>query len=523
MSIKAELSTRHAGEHLHRFHGGLRLRHHKKISCTMMVERPALPGQLTLPMQQHMGDPAIPVVKPGDAVLKGQLIGEAAGLRSVPVHASTSGTIECIEDRPMSHPSGLPGTCVVLKPDGLDRWIDLQPLSDWPSTSPEELSDHIRNAGIAGLGGAVFSSAEKLNTGRAARVHTLIINGAECEPFISCDEMLMREQPGRIIKGAAILRRACGAENIVIAIEDQMGAVWQAFDQAIKASGVDRISLVKIPSIYPEGGERQLIEVLTGQEVPVNGLPADIGLVCHNVATAAAVADAILDGKPLIERYVTVTGKGIRSPRNLLTLTGTPVSHLVTHCGGYTENAARLVVGGPMMGYALASDAEPVVKASNCILALTRDQIEPPQDEMPCIRCGDCERVCPARLMPQQLHWELKNGLWADAESSRVDACIECGCCDFVCPSQIPLTSWFRFGKDEVRRQSLERQAADLARMRFEAREERLERQKKEKRERIAKRKQALRDRAGKQEKVAAAIERAESRKSSSNDPGSES
>ena len=472
-----------------------------------------MPPRLFVPLLQHTGREAEATVSEGQQVLKGEQIGWFKQLGSGCVHAPTSGTVSAIVRHPISHPAGEDGRCIVIRPDGLDQWLEPEPVADWQSADPAVLLQCIRNSGIVGLGGAMFPTAYKVQEASERGIHTLVLNGSECEPYISCDEMLMREQPDSIVLGARILQKAVGAERTLIAIEDQMGAVHQALQAAIDRSGAAHISIVKVTTIYPEGGEKQLIQVLTGLEVPSGGRPADLGLLCQNVATATAVARAVTEGKPLVERIVTVTGSGVRSPRNLLAAIGTPVSNLVDQCGGYLPGAARLVLGGPMMGYPLASDSNPVTKAANCILVLNEDEIRQPQAEMPCIRCGECARVCPALLLPQQLNRSIRAQKWEETRAGGLKDCIECGCCDFVCPSHIPLVEWFRFGKSRLQELATEKQRADVARQRFEAREMRLEKNNLARKQRIAEKKKALRADAGKQEKIAESIERARKRR----------
>jgi electron transport complex protein RnfC len=499
---------------LWKFPGGLPLEGHKSLSTGQSVIDSSLPSRLILPLQQHIGEPAEPVVKVGEKVLKGQLIARANGYVSVPVHASTSGMVSALTDLPVAHPSGLSAPCIVIEPDGEERWTERHPVPDYLDLDRGKLRNLIREAGIVGLGGAGFPTFIKLNPGPHRPIETLVLNGAECEPYITCDDMLMRERAEEVIAGVQIMQYMLGAQRCIVGIEDNKPEAYAAIRAAIEDPAIE---VVQVPTRYPAGGEKQLIRVLTGQEVPSQGLPAAIGVVCQNVATAAAVYRAIVLGEPLVSRIVTVTGQAIRRPGNLQVPIGMPIDELLAEAGGTLENLDRLIMGGPMMGFALPTDAAPVVKTTNCILAATQAEVAPSPQAQPCIRCGACVEACPARLLPQQLYWHTRAKEFDKVQDYHLFDCIECGCCAYVCPSHIPLVQYYRYAKTEIWAQERDRQRADLARQRHEHRLERLQREKRERAERHRKKKAALAastaDEAQKKATIQAAVARAKAKR----------
>jgi electron transport complex protein RnfC len=472
-------------------HGGLRLPGNKQRSTQKPLRLIPAPDQVVLPLDQHAGAPAVATVRVGDRVLRGQLIARAESEISASLHASVAGTVLAIEPRAVPYHRNGPSTCIVIDNDGSDATASVAAV-DHAALDPRALCEYIGNGGIVGLGGAAFPTAPKLRRGQQNDGPHLILNGAECEPWISCDDMLMREHAQQILRGAIILCHALQAARCTVVIEDDKPVAESAMRAAQAELHDERIVIQSVPTIYPAGGENQIITVVTGLEVPASGLPSDIGVLCHNVGTAAAVARWLDNGEPLIRRIVTVTGSGVTEPGNLEVWLGTPMSQLVDHSGGYSGSIARLLMGGSMMGLALPSDDLPVVKASNCLVAALPADLHLRGMEMPCIRCGNCSEACPVMLLPQQLHWFARSNDFAALESLGLMDCIECGCCDYVCPSQIPLAQQFRQAKPALVERLTSKQQASLARQRYESRDQRLERIEAERQAKLAEKRKAM-------------------------------
>ncbi|PCI52310.1 MAG: electron transport complex subunit RsxC [Moraxellaceae bacterium] len=464
-----------------KFHGGIHPPQNKQQSVSASIRQLPLPDKLILPLQQHIGAPGKVLVSVGDRVLKGQLLAQAKGFVSANLHAPSSGTVIDISDQPVQHPSGLPGKCIVIETDGKEQWCEIHPIDDYRQMDATQLLATINNAGIVGMGGAGFPSHVKIGTQQT--ISTLILNAVECEPYITSDDLLMRERAAEIIEGLQILAFILNPKEILVGIEDNkpeaIAAMRRAAQESTEANpgAPCAVTIVSVPTIYPSGGEKQIIQILTGKEVPSGGLPSDLGIVCHNTGTVHAIRNAVIEGKPLISRITTMTGNLVTDPGNIEVLLGTPVSHLLQHTRTSANQIHRLIMGGPMMGFSMRSTEIPIVKTSNCIIAADDQEFPDAPPEQPCIRCGACAEVCPAKLLPQQLFFYSKSKEIDKAKHYNLMDCIECGACSFVCPSQIPLVQYFRFGKGEVRKSKIETDKSDRARMRFEAHQERLEKE----------------------------------------------
>jgi electron transport complex protein RnfC len=475
---------------LFRIRGGVHPEDRKSLSAEQAIESLPMPPLLHIPLQQHIGAPAEPLVHRGEQVKKGQMLARSQGTISAPVHAPTSGRIMGVGGYPAHHPSGLLVRTITLQPDGEDAWIDaLEPVADPFGLPPDEIARRVAEAGIVGMGGATFPSAVKLNLRNRYALHTLVINGAECEPYLTCDDRLMQEQTEQVLDGVRLMAHALGVGRILIAIENNKSQAQAAMRRA--AESYSEITVVGLPTRYPMGSEKHLVQTLTGQETPARGLTADIGMVVHNVATALAVHDALRYGRPLVARVMTVSGGAIRQPKNLLVPLGTPLSHLIEYCGGFQTEPARLISGGPMMGQPLPSTRVPAIKGSNGLLALTTSESEY-GEEMPCIRCASCVRACPCGLVPLEMAAHIRTGGLDNSLKLGLLDCIACGSCSYACPSHIPLVQYFNFAKGELAaRQRAQHKQGETKRL-AEARSERMEAIKRAKREAMMKRKREM-------------------------------
>ncbi|UTV88867.1 electron transport complex subunit RsxC [Cobetia amphilecti] len=472
------------------FHGGIHPPEHKALSNRAPLVAAPLPREVVLPLSQHIGAPAQPLVEIGQRVKTGELIARAQGMISAPVHASITGVVTAIEPRQIPHVSGLEDLCIVIEREGeIDEWARLEAWRDWRQQEAQDLIQRLQDAGVVGQGGAGFPSAVKARVRERHAIDTLILNAAECEPYITADDLTMRTHPEALIEGLEILASLIGPECILIGIEDNKPEAVIALEQAIRARRADkrlppldsRLEVVVVPTKYPSGGEKQLIKLLTDREVPSRGLPADVGVVVHNPGTVRAVQRAVCFGEPMISRVVTLTGEALQHPHNVEARLGTSIADLLRLAAPAPTGIARLVMGGPMMGFTLESDALPIIKTTNCLLASSPESLPTPAVEQPCIRCGMCEQACPAELLPQQLYWFSKAREFDKAELYNLADCIECGACSYVCPSQIPLVQYYRFAKGEIRSAQHEARKSERARHRFEFKQARMAREEAEK------------------------------------------
>ncbi len=423
----------------HLFFGGIHPKYNKEMSKTNLDFRAVQPRQVVIPLLQHIGAPCVPLVKVGERVLRGQKIGDGEGL-CVPVHASVSGKVVAIEPRP--HVSGRLVEAIVIENDGLDEAV----APSIPKTD-DEILHAIREAGIVGMGGAAFPGNVKALSAMG-KVDTLIANGCECEPYITADDSLLRTTPEKVLSGMMILSNILHPERIVLAVEGNKPEAIQKLRALLPQ--FPGIQLRVLPTRYPQGAEKQLIQSVTGREVPSGKLPVAVGCAVFNVSTFAAIANAVVEGKALTERIVTISGEAIAEPQNFIVRIGTPFRDLVEAAGGLNDKTERVISGGPMMGFAQRDLAVPVIKATNSIFCLMKDKNGAAENPV-CLRCGKCIVACPMRLQPLYMYRFTKAGKVSELQRLHLPDCMECGSCAFTCPGKLPLVETFREGKKMVR------------------------------------------------------------------------
>ncbi|MEZ9625050.1 electron transport complex subunit RsxC [Aliivibrio fischeri] len=499
------------------FHGGIHPEENKTISNQAAIQQAGIPSQLVLPLKQHIGGKGDILVSVGDVVLKGQPLTQGNIAMCVPVHAPTSGKITAIEPRTVAHPSGLTDLCIVIESDGEDRWIeDRTPIDDFASVDPIDLIERIRQSGISGMGGAGFPTSRKIQSG-IGKAEMLIINAAECEPYITADDRLMREHAEEIIDGIKILQHILTPKVCIIAIEDNKPEAVKALNQAV--TDHDNIIIRVIPTKYPSGGSRQLTKIITGQEVPANGRSTDIGVIVQNVGTVFAIKRAICNAEPLIERVVTLTGNSMSTPGNLWVRLGTCIDYLMDLVSYKADKKhPRIIMGGSLMGFTLPHQQVPITKITNCIITPDKKELPLYNHEMACIRCSSCADACPTSLLPQQLYWYSKSEDYDKCNEYHLDDCIECGACAYVCPSEIPLVQYYRQAKSEIYSRKQDELAAERAKLRFEEKNARLERDKLERENKFKqaaenRRKEMKTESKGGDDAIAAAIARVKAQK----------
>lgn len=444
-------------------HGGIHPDSHKQLTSEAPIRTLTAPWRLVLPLKQHAGAPALPVVEVGDSVLADQLIAKGNGRFSVPIHAPLAGVITAIE----------PGASIAIKVEPTQ--LSAAPLNrDAAMLDRAAMIDLVETAGIVGMGGAMFPTADKLRLSLRHKIDTLIINGSECEPYLTCDDRLMREQGERILGGIRYLMQMTQATRAFIGVEENKPAAIAAMDAI--CAGADDIQVVQLPALYPMGSEKQLIEAVTGQQVPSGKLSAELGILVQNVATAIAIFSAVRFGRPLTHRVLTVSGDAVEEPVNVLAPIGMPISEIIAQCGGLRSTPARIVLGGPMMGRAITDLHTPITKGTSGVLLLTEDEL-PAANPSACVRCGRCVAACPMSLTPLDMVAELKVDKLDKAAGLGLPDCLLCGSCAYVCPAAIPLTQYFDWGKQELNRRRLAEQKSERTRAASEARRARLERE----------------------------------------------